>query len=316
MAVMSNNDSSAEIGCATAPIVLFVYNRLYHTQQTVEALQKNELAEQSDLFIFSDGPKSDNDKEKVLQIREFIRTIFGFKSVLIIERPHNLGLARALIAGITEVVGKYGKIIVLEDDLVTSRYFLKLMNEALVLYENDDAVITIEGYTYDISGLPSTFFLKGIGCWGWSTWKDRWDLFEVDGAKLLRGLQSKKLEKKFDYNDSYPYMQMLKDQIAGKNNSWAIRWNASALLNDKLSLYFGKSLVRNIGIDGSGTHSGNTSVYDVALNDKPSTLNKIPLEENINAFKKFEEFFREKVLPPPSLIRRIKNKMTKSFKRV
>lgn len=298
-----------------APIALFVYNRLWHTRQTVEALQKNELAVESDVFIFSDAAKNPETTLAVQEVREYIRTIDGFRSVTIVEREVNLGLAGSIIGGVTQLCDEFGRVIVLEDDLVTSRYFLKLMNEALILYKNDDAVITVEGYTFDISGLPSTFFLKGIGCWGWSTWKNRWDLFEYDGAKLLRELQSKELEKKFDYNGSYPYTKMLKDQIDGKNNSWAIRWYATALLRNKCSLYFGKSLVKNIGVDGSGTHTGKTSAYDVTINDEPVNLNKIPVEENIIAFKKFEEFFRKKALPPPGFIRRIKNKITKTFER-
>jgi len=162
-----------------APIVLFVYNRPWHMRQTIEALQKNELAEVSELFIFSDGPKSEADKEKVLEVREYIKTIPGFKSVTLIKRERNIGLAQSIITGVTDVINRYGRIIVLEDDMVTSPYFLKFMNEALEFYKDAEKVVCVHGYIYPIEAkLPETFFLRGADCWGWATWKRGWDLFD------------------------------------------------------------------------------------------------------------------------------------------
>ncbi|HRU00618.1 MAG TPA: glycosyltransferase, partial [Victivallales bacterium] len=194
-----------------APIALFVYNRPWHTRQTVTALQNNELAAESELVVFSDGPKVEknkektkNNEEKVKEVRDYIKSINGFKTVKIIERTQNLGLANSIISGVTEIVNQYGKIIVLEDDLVTSPHFLRFMNEALDLYEKEEDVISIHGYVYPIPDLPETFFLKGADCWGWATWKRGWDLFEPDGKKLLRELKEKKLLKRFDFNGTYP----------------------------------------------------------------------------------------------------------------
>ena len=130
-----------------APIVLFVYNRPWHTQQTVEALQKNELAAESDLYIFADGPKTAND-EKVNEVRKYIKTITGFKSVTIFEKEKNCGLANSVIAGVTEIINKFGEVIVVEDDIVTSKYFLKFINEALDFFANDPKIFSISGYTY------------------------------------------------------------------------------------------------------------------------------------------------------------------------
>ena len=145
----------------------------------------------------------------------------------------------------------------LEDDLLTSPYFLDFMNEGLSIYEEDEKVISIHGYVYPISEkLPETFFLRGADCWGWATWKRGWDLFEPDGGLLLNKLEESKQTEEFDFNRSYPYTQMLKDQINGKTNSWAVRWYASAFLQNKYTLYPGKSLVSNIGGDGSGTNTG------------------------------------------------------------
>ena len=179
-----------------APIALFVYNRLEHLEKTINALQNNILALDSELYIFSDGAKDEKSSEQVNKIRKYIKTISEFKKIIVIEREKNLGLANSIISGVTEVINKYGKIIVLEDDMVTSRYFLKYMNEALEYYENEDRVISIHGYIYPVKKeLPNTFFMKGADCWGWATWKRGWDLFEHDGKKLLQELEMNYLLK-------------------------------------------------------------------------------------------------------------------------
>lgn len=250
-----------------APIVLFVYNRLEHTKDTVRALQNNKLANESRLIIYSDAAKSEKVADAVRNVREYLRTITGFKEVTIIERPGNYGLSKSIMDGVSKAVNEYGKVIVLEDDLVTSPYFLQYMNDGLDMYENDHAVASIHGYIYpvDSTGLPETFFIKGADCWGWATWKRAWDCFEPDGKKLLAELENKKLTYSFDFDGSYNYTKMLKGQIAGKNNSWAVRWYASAYLQNMLTLYPSRSLVRNIGQDCSGTHSGFGTFFDGEL---------------------------------------------------
>lgn len=275
-----------------APIVLFTYNRLWHTQQTVEALQKNLLASESELFIFSDGGKNEGDWKKVYAVREYLHTIDGFKKINITEQKENKGLASSVIEGVTKIVNKYGRIIVLEDDLVTSRYFLQYMNDALDIYENCKEVACISGYIYPIDALPETFFIKGADCWGWATWKRGWDIFNANGTDLLRQINSKNLETEFDFGNSYPYTQMLKDQISGKNNSWAIRWYASAFLKNKLCLYPQKAFVQNIGCDDTGTHCGNSLKFDVTIAANYTTIKKIPAEENLPVKRRISEFFK------------------------
>jgi hypothetical protein len=272
-----------------APIVLFTYKRLWHTKQTIEALQKNIYAEQSHLFIFSDGPKTEKDEPKVKEVREYLKTIKCFKNIEIIERDKNWGLANNIIDGITKVVNQYGKVIVLEDDLVTSPYFLKFMNDGLNMYEEEEKVISVHGYVYPIKGLPEIFFLRGADCWGWATWKRGWDLFEKDGKKLLDELEKRKLTKLFDFNGAYPYTKMLKDQVEGKVDSWAIRWYASAFIHEKLTLYPGISLVKHIG--DLGTHVKDSSLFDVELSEKPIFVKRIPPIEDPQVRKKFENFF-------------------------
>ena len=274
-----------------APIVLFVYNRPWHMRQTIEALQKNELAEASGLFIFSDGPKSGDDKEKVLEVREYIKTISGFKRVNLVEREQHLGLANSIINGVTEIINKYGRIIVLEDDMVSSPYFLKFMNEALEFYKDEEKVISIHGYIYPVNAqLPETFFLRGADCWGWATWKRGWDLFEPNGRKLLHEIWKRKLQKRFDINGAYPYTKMLEKQIRGKNDSWAIKWYASAFLKNKLTLYPGRTLVFNIGLDGSGMHCRVTNIYDTKVSKEPISIKNIPIEENSVALAGIEKY--------------------------
>ena len=149
-----------------APITLFTYNRLWHTQQTIEALRNNELADVSELFLFSDGPKSEADREKVQSVREYLKSVTGFKKVAVVERDRNLGLAQSIISGVTEFVNKYGRVIVLEDDMLTSPFFLRFMNDALEFYKDEEKVISIHGYMYPVKAeLPETFFLKGADCW-------------------------------------------------------------------------------------------------------------------------------------------------------
>jgi len=273
-----------------APIVLFVYNRPWHTQQTVEALQKNKLASESELFIYSDEAKNDDARVSVDEVRKYIDNITGFKKITVIKRDKNWGLANSIIDGVTKIVNEYGRIIVLEDDLVTSPYFLKFMNEGLTMYENEDKVASIHGYIYPIDNLPNTFFIKGADCWGWATWKRAWDVFEPNGQKILDELKSRGLEKGADFNNSYGLTQMLKDQIKGKNNSWAVRWYMSAFLKDMLTLYPGKSYVQNIGDDDSGTHCGVSDIFRVELSTS-NNINRLELVENSDSRKKIEIFF-------------------------
>jgi hypothetical protein len=223
-----------------APLALFVYDRPLHTKKTLEAISNNLLADQTILYVFIDGPKTNADENTIERIKE-TKNIVKFsnccKELVVIERNTNLGLANSIISGVTELVNKFGSIIVLEDDLVTSKYFLSFMNEALQSYESENRVACISAYIYPVEEiLPDTFFLKGADCWGWATWKRAWDNFEQDGIILAKQLKDRELVKEFDFENSYPYFQMLQDQIAKKNNSWAIRWYASSFLKGQLCL--------------------------------------------------------------------------------
>jgi hypothetical protein len=294
-----------------APIVLFVYNRLNHTRQTLEALQKNDLASKSELIIYSDSAKNKNDLDKVAKVREYIKNIDGFKKIIIRKAKKNIGLANSIINGVTKVVNEYGKIIVLEDDLVTSRFFLRFMNEALVAYKDEPRVASIHGYIYPIKNLPETFFIKGADCWGWATWNNKWSIFESDGKKLLDNVKKKNLEREINFNDSYNYTKMLKDQIMGKNDSWAIRWYVSAFLKNMITLYPGQSYVQNIGFDNEGTHTKTKTVLFKTNLVNRFKFSKISVNEDFVSRKKIENFFKSIKM---SFIEKIKSKIINFFR--
>ena len=276
-----------------APVALFVYNRPLHTRQTVEALQRNDLARETELVLVSDGPRTPSAVPAVAAVRQYIRGIQGFRTVTIVERPTNVGLAQSIIHGVTRLVRDHGRVIVLEDDLVTSPHFLRFMNAGLDLYEGDERVISIHGYMYPLRTiLPETFFLRGADCWGWATWKRGWELFEPDAARLRDQLRERKLERAFDLEGACSYTRMLADQNAGRNDSWAIRWHASAFLNGRLSLNPARSLVLNIGNDHSGTHSGSTRAFNVDLASTPIRLDPVAVEECLIARDHIRDFLK------------------------
>jgi len=307
-----------------APIALFTYNRPNHTRRTLEALKANPLAAESDLFLFSDGPKKEADLAKVLATRELLKSVTGFKSVTLSFQEQNRGLANSIISGVTEVVNRFGSVVVLEDDLVTSPGFLRYMNDGLESYKTDERVISIHGYVYPTrEPLPETFFLKGADCWGWATWKRGWDLFEPDGKKLQGDLKSAGLNDRFDFGGAYPYTGMLEDQIGGRNDSWAVRWYASALLHDKFTLYPGRSLVSNIGTDGGGSHMGKTDSFDVGDLAAEIRIQSIPVKDNLQAYLAFAEFFRRltgnqggRRIPGWAILRRLARKGCDSLLRM
>ncbi len=274
-----------------APVALFCFKRLDHLQRTVQALQLNEGAKETDIHVFSDAPGKEADRAGVEEVRNFIRTIHGFHSVQCHMAPENLGLSRSIEKGVSYLCGEYGKVIVLEDDMETQPFFLRYMNEALNRYQHVEEVISIHAYCYPIRFPNKSFFLQGADCWGWATWERGWKQYNPDGKELLKQLYQGKLTRRFDFNGYYPYTRMLENQTKGLNDSWAVRWYASAFLAGKLTLYPGHSLLRNIGNDSSGTHSPGTRLFEPVLaSEMPGWPEKE--EENEAARKEFVRFFR------------------------
>ena len=276
----------------SAPIALFVYNRPEHTRKTLESLIANSEFSDTPLYVFCDGAKRKKDITLVRETRELIHS-YTLDNATIIEREENLGLANSIITGVTELSNKYGKLIVVEDDLYVSPYFLKYMNTALGIYEKNNKVMHISGYMFPVKDeLPDTFFYRATSCWGWGTWKRAWDQFEPDVNKLLAGFQDEKKRWEFDIHGSMDYYKMLKHQASGKVDSWAIRWYASVFLNGGLCLHPGRSLVNNIGHDDSGVHCGCTDIYDVNVNEGKDFMFATDISESGQAVKLMSDFYR------------------------
>jgi len=241
-----------------APVVLFTYNRPWHTRQTVTALQNNEPARNSELYIFSDGPKNQEDEQNVVEVRRFIRTVSGFKKTIIVEQTENRGLADSIINGVSEVVNDRGRVIVLEDDLLTGPNFLGFMNTALDYYQEKNDVWHISGWNYPIDSaeLPDTFLWRAMNCWGWATWADRWQYYRRDPEELIKSFTREDIFR-FNLDGNFDFWRQVKRNAAGKIKSWAIFWYAAIFRHKGLCLNPTRSLVRNIGRDGSGKHCGN-----------------------------------------------------------
>jgi hypothetical protein len=292
-----------------APIVLFVYNRPSHTRTTVEALKKNILSDQSELIIYSDAAKNEESLAFVNEVRSYIKTIVGFKKITIIERKNNWGLANSIINGVTEIVNKYEKVIVLEDDLVTSPYFLKFMNDSLVKLEKREDIFSITGFNFPESQLkiPNNYkdeIYLSYRCmsWGWATWKNRWKKVDWD-VRYFDKLESNKAEIKLFNRGGDDLFPMLKSQLDGKIDSWAIRFCFAHFQNNSYCVYPVKSLINNEGFDGSGIHCGN----DKSNKFKNNLLQNKELKINQNVLLNKEIIDKFYLINKKSIFRRIKN---------
>ena len=189
-----------------APIVLFVYKRPAETLKVLEALAANPEAAQSELFVFADGPKTENDVEKCLEVRRLVENFNGFAKITLRTSDKNKGLANSVISGVSEMLTVFDRVIVLEDDLVTSKYFLRFMNEALDKFENDDRICCVHAFSYPPVCSDVQYFLRqGADCWGWATWRRGWNIFSTDSVKLYEEIIKRKLSKQFDRNGAFPY---------------------------------------------------------------------------------------------------------------
>jgi len=283
-----------------APIVLFVYNRPRHTEQTVNALKKNDLAQKSDLFVFADNAGINGDRDSVHSVRSFVKTIDGFKSVNIIEREINFGLAKNVISGVTEVINKFGKVIVLEDDIVCSNTFLKYMNELLSFYKANEKIYSVTGYTFPIK-IPGeykydVYFSSRASSWGWGTWKDRWETVDWDVKDYDSFIMNPEQIKSFN-TGGHDLTKMLKDQMFGKIDSWSIIWSYTHFKHNAYCVYPTKSRLKNIGADKSGIHTDKTKKYDVKVHEEETELKlseEIILNDEI--ILNFQKFFSQNKL--------------------
>lgn len=292
--MMDEANLSSGAGDDLAPIALFAFRRPDHTRRTLAALAANKEAKHSLLYAFCDGPKREADVEDVQAVRRLMRETDGFAAVKIVEHQTNIGLANSIIGGVSAMLADYPQVIVVEDDLATSPHFLGYMNQALRIYADEAAVASIHGYIYPVEDeFPATFFLRGADCWGWATWRRAWAVFEPNACLLAKKLRERGLDQAFDMDGAYPYMQMLQDAEEGKVDSWAIRWHASAFLENMLTLYPGRSLVQNIGTEGSGTHGDISDSFEVELETRPLDPQRIAIEADERAADLVAAFLRK-----------------------
>ena len=283
-----------------SPVALFSYNRIYTLKKTLKSLKANYLADQTNIFIFSDGPKDLEDSISILEIRNYVKNFVGFKKIFLIERESNLGLSKNIVDGIDHVLAENNSVIVLEDDIVTSKYFLKFMNDALITYENSENVCQVSGYSYlekysNKYEIDDTYFIKGGDCMAWGTWKSSWNLFTEDAQNMYDQIKQKKLDKLFNRNNSYNYLKMLKARASEKNQSWAICWYAINFLKNNYTLYPLKTFAQHIGNDKNATNyiPTNKDGLKVNLYDKDVKVSKIKVLEKTSTKLAYEEFLKD-----------------------
>lgn len=250
-----------EIDIKYAPVVAFAYNRADKILGCLKSLEKNPEARDTVLYIYSDGAKSEKGAPKVEETRKALREYkksAGFKEIYLIEAEKNKGLAKSIIEGVTEVINKYHKAIIIEDDLVLSDGFLKYMNGALDYYQNNKHIGAISAYTYPIKDLSEyqkdVYVMHKGDCWGWATWADRWNNASWAEVDFDHYFADRKLRCRFENTENgWDLLMLLQSQ--GKISSWAVRWVLNLLKKDLWTVYPRYSLVTNNGFDGSGTHS-------------------------------------------------------------
>lgn len=278
-----------------APIVIFTYNRPEHTTKVLDALASNPDASRSNLYIYCDGPKpntKDEDLKNIKLVRNIVNQETRFKNVDVTIQKKNKGLAKSVVDGVSEIVSKYGRVIVLEDDIVTSPGFLEYMNESLELYRDNNEVMHISGYMYPHEeSLPETFFYNVSLCWGWATWSRAWDSFNDNALELWSNLIKTDQFRKFDKFGSDHLSRQLAYNILGKLNTWFIKWHASVTLQNGYTLFPCKSLVNNIGFDSTGQHKDHLNIFEHKELSNKVKVKKINLDENTNAINLVKKLY-------------------------
>lgn len=265
----------------TVAIACFVYRRPDLTSQMLNSLAANPESCRLPLYVFSDGAKTAEEKDGVEETRRVVESFSDSLDITFINNSENVGLSRQIISGVTKVLESYESVVVLEDDLILSPFFLRFMLDGLNVYQDCQKVISVHGYFYPHQdSLPDSFLLRGADCWGWATWRRGWELFVSDSDLLLNELTGRRLLGKFNYGVGRSYTKMLTADRDGVIDSWAVRWHASAILNNALTVYPGESLVLNAGHDGSGTHSLVTNRFESSMATRPLRIKRQKLVES------------------------------------
>ena len=304
-----SHDPSLVRDCA--PIAVFAYNRPRHVNRLIDSLLSNELFSRSPVFVFCDGPRNQEDQDAVAQSRSVVRQRLG-SHVQIVERERNRGLAQSIIEGVTELCGRHGRVIVLEDDLVLHPRCLDFLNAALRRYADDAAIYHVNAYRYPLPPASTPSFSRLLSSWGWATWQRAWINFESDATKLERRIRDVDLVSALDFGGTFPYFGMLQDQAKGKIDSWAIRWYASSLLHGGLAVCPNVSQVVNYGFDDTGVHCGVSSIYDVELGTASEQW-PMQISEDMLHYRQMQAFFRSvRGTIPQRLLRKLKRMLVAS----
>jgi hypothetical protein len=282
-----------------APVLVLGYNRPSHLQRALLALSSNTDSKFTDFYISIDGPRNISEAILIDECQKIASLDYGFRSTKHLFSEFNQGLAKTVITNVTNILENHGSIIVVEDDLVVSKHFLRYMNLGLQKYHTEKCVASIHGYQYPIGLLTKEcVFLRGADCWGWATWKDRWDSAEFNVDILLKQININGIRKSFDLGGYQLNYKLLSKQKKGEVDSWAIRWHASMFVQNRLTLYPPESLVINTGLDGSGRHESINSIFDTELSNQSEWVFPMEIKESkvfIKLLKKyFKRFLHEK----------------------
>lgn len=294
-------------------LALFAYARPRHLARVIASLRACRGAQKVALTIFCDGIRGPADAAGVTAVRTLARSTAaegGFASVQVVERERNLGLSRSITGGVSELLQRHDRVVVVEDDLELSPFFIEYMSAGLEVYAGDAPVASIHGYLYPSgAALPETFFVPGADCWGWATWRRAWSHWREDGAALLGELRQRGQIDAFDLGGTATFSRLLAGQVAGHNDSWAVRWHAATFLAGMQTLFPGRSLVCNLGCDASGTHPVASQVFASRLAEQPIQVERIAIEPCSAALAAFSGFHRRLNSP----WHRVRRRLSRAF---
>ena len=300
-------------------IVCFAHTRPLHLLRMLNSLLGNNASTLLPIYAYIDGHRSEGEKAVVDECEAILKRFQGVMQIKIIRRASNYGLSSQILAGVSEVLKSYEKIIVLEDDLVLSPHFLDFMIQGLEVYRDNPKVVSIHGYIYphSKSNLPPTFFVRGADCWGWATWRDRWQSATLDPEYVSREISRRGLVSRLNYDVGNSYSDLLDATLSGMVDSWAIRWHASAILKNQLTLYPRESLVANTGNDGSGTNSKISQSFDQEVSLQPIAVVRSDANESLGGLRVVQQHFsRQRKGVGQAILQRIMRQKSKFVDRV
>ncbi len=299
-----------------APIAFFAFNRPEHTRRVLESFSLNKESSETELHAFIDGPRNEEDIQKIEEVKKIFKERKWCKALEIHAESKNRGMAPQIISGLTKLCNEKGRVIMLEDDTLVSPYFLDFLNMGLNKYENEEKVMSVCGYLYPIERCSfESAFMVGGGYWGWGTWQRAWQYFDPDGNDLLARIEKQKLICKLNVQNSDNKYRMLKRQAKGEISSFAIRWHAVTILRNGLNLFPGRSLVQNIGFDGTGIHTYKSKKYDVELLMRPVKEYPEKIEESQELLNAVAKCFRRRNKLYIKVLERLRSYFLKLFKR-